>query len=299
VKVVVSGASGLIGAALVARLDAGGHETVRLVRSEPRRPTDVLWDPNTGTLDATALEGADAIVNFNGVSIGARRWTDRQKRQIVDSRVSSSRLLADAIARRGERWPVFVSASAVGYYGDRGDEILTEESSGADDFLAGVCRQWEAACQPAADAGARTVCLRSGVVLSRDGGLLPRLALPFRMGLGGRLGSGRQWMSWVTLDDAVSAIEHVLGDDGIVGPVNVVAPEPVTNATFTTTLGRVLHRPAVLPTPMPALRAVYGHELVQALMLASQRAVPARLEASGFTFAHGTIADGLTAALGR
>ena len=293
----MSGASGLIGSALVAHLDRGAHDVVRLVRLDPTEANEVRWDPGGGALDAGVLSGADAVVNLNGVSIGERRWSDDQKRRILDSRVSATELIASRIAELAGAKPVFVSASAVGYYGDCGDEILTEDVPPADDFLATVCRKWEAATRAAADSGARTVCLRTGVVLSSAGGLLERLSLPFKLGLGGRLGSGRQWMSWIGIADLVAVVEHVIADDSVSGPVNAVVPEPVTNSEFTVALGKALHRPTLLPTPMPVLRAVYGRELVQALMLASQRAVPARLEAGGYRFRAPEIGAALAAAL--
>ena len=212
---------------------------------------------------------------------------------MLESRTQGTTLLARTLAELSQKPAVLVSASAVGYYGDRGDEVLTEESSAGDGFLADACRAWEDATEPAADAGIRVARVRSGVVLAQDGGMLPRLLLPFKLGLGGRIGSGRQYMSWISIEDEVGAIQHVLADGSLRGAVNLTAPNPVTNAEFVATLGRVLHRPTVLPTPLLPLRARYGSELVQELLLFGQRAVPTRLQASGFQFAH----DGLDGAL--
>jgi hypothetical protein len=298
VDVVVSGASGLIGTALTGALRRAGHRVVRLQRGGVTDEDVIGWDPVAGLIDAPALEGVDAIVHLAGEGIASKRWTDEQKQRIRQSRTKGTALLAGAVASREAKPSVFVSGSAIGGYGvDRGDEVLTEESTLGDDFLATVVRDWEAAAQPVRDAGIRTVFVRSGIVLAPKGGTLQRLLLPFRLGLGGRIGSGEQWMSWIMLDDEVGAILRAIEDDGLRGPVNLTAPTPVTNREFTETLGRVLHRPTLLPTPLLPLKAIYGGELVDSLLLASQRVVPAQLEASGYRFAYATLEDGLRAAL--
>jgi len=283
VRVVLSGSGGLIGGALAPALSGAGHEVVRLVRSEAR-PGAARWDPAAGVLDERDLHGADAVVHLAGAGIGDRRWTAARRTEILDSRVRGTELLARTVAGMRRPPAVLVSASAVGWYGDRGDEVLTEDSSGGTGFLASVCRAWEGATAPAEEAGVRVVHLRSGVVLARHGGALARQLPLFRAGLGGRLGSGRQWLSWITLEDEVAVVVRVLGDATLVGPVNACSPSPVTNAQFTRTLARVLHRPAIARVPRIALRAFLGGELADELVLASQRAVPARLLAAGFSF---------------
>lgn len=297
--VLVTGSSGLVGGALLPALRRAGHRVVRLVRSPTPGPDEARWDPATGTVDAAAIEGVDAVVHLAGEGIGDQRWSDEVKRRILESRTRGTTLLAETLAGLDRRPSVLVSASAVGYYGDRGDELLTEESPPADDFLARVVRQWEEATTPAAEAGIRTVCLRSGVILTARGGALTRMLLPFRLGLGGRIGSGRQWMSWISLPDEVGVIMLALHDDRLGGPVNTTAPEAVRNEEFVRTLGEVLHRPTVLPTPLLPLRLRYGSELVQHLLLDSQRVVPARLEALGFGYAHPTLRGALEATLRR
>lgn len=299
-RVVVSGASGTIGTALCRALAASGDEVVRLVRREAHGADEVAWDPAAGALDPSAVAGTDAVVNLSGVSIGAKRWTDDQKQAILESRTSSTGTLARAIAAADPKPRVFVSQSAVGYYGTRhGDEPLAEESAPGDDFLARVCVAWEAAARPAADAGVRTVWLRSGVVLTPHGPPLSTMLLPFRLGLGGRVGSGEQWMSWIAIGDTIGVVRRVIADDAIAGPVNSTAPEPVRQRDFAATLAKVLRRPAVLPTPVFALKAVYGAELVQHLLLEGQRVVPARLAAAGYEFAHPHLEGALRAMLGR
>jgi uncharacterized protein (TIGR01777 family) len=284
VDVAISGASGLVGSALAASLQADGHRVLRLVRGGVTNGDDIGWDPDAGRIDAPALEGIDAVVHLAGESIGASRWTPDQKARIRESRVKGTAVLAAAVASRERKPRVFVSASAIGYYGDRGEEILTEDSAPGSDFLADVCRAWEAETGPAADAGVRTVLARTGIVLAAHGGALARMLLPFRLGLGGKQGSGRQWMSWIALDDHVAALRCAIDDARVHGPVNCVAPNPVTNENFAHTLGRVLRRPTRLPTPMAALKLVYGSELVESLLLVSQRVLPAALEAAGFRF---------------
>jgi uncharacterized protein len=284
VDVVISGAHGLIGAALWTSLRADGHRVLRLRRGGVTEDDEIGWDPLAGRIDAPALEGVDAVVHLAGEGIGERRWTDEQKQRIRDSRVRGTSVLAAAVASREHKPRVFVSASAIGYYGNRGDELLTERSPAGDDFLAGVCRAWEAETQPADDAGVRTVKMRTGIVLAEEAGVLPRLLLPFKLGIGGKQGSGKQWMSWITLDDEIAAIRAVIDDERFRGPINLTAPNPVTNHEFAQTLGRVLHRPAILPTPMLPLKLRFGPELVETLLLVSQRVQPAELEANGFGF---------------
>lgn len=295
-RVAVTGSSGLIGTALVEALAREGHEVRRVVRRMPGSGSrDVFWKPSEGRIDAGGLEGLDAVVHLAGDNVG-ERWTPEKKRRIRDSRVLGTRLLAETLASLQRPPRVLVSAAAVGYYGDRGDERLDEQSPPGDDFLARVGVEWEEAAEPAQRAGIRVVRLRLGVVLSRNGGALARLLLPFRLGLGGRIGSGGQWMSWISLADAVDAIRFAITTTGVEGPVNAVAPEPVTNEEFTRALGEVLGRPTVIPVPAPALRLVFG-EMADATLLASQRAIPDRLLAAGFVFRHPRVEDALRAAL--
>lgn len=283
-RVVISGASGLVGTALSRALRAEGAQANRLVR--PGKPTaegDVRWDPQTGEVDLAALEGADAVVHLAGTSIASGRWTEARKRLLRTTRVEATRNLVAALGRLERKPSVLVSASAVGYYGNRGDEVLTEASPPGDDFLARLAVDWEAEAARAEQHGIRVVLLRFGVILAREGGALARMLLPFRLGLGGRLGSGKQWMSWIALADVVGLIQHALGNAELRGPVNAVAPNPVTNAEFTKTLGRVLRRPAIFPVPAFALRLLLG-ELADALLLASQRALPQRLLERNYRF---------------
>jgi len=298
-KVVVTGSHGLIGTALVAALHADGHEVTRLVRGRPTDPHEVAWDPAEGTIDAAALEGHDAVVHLAGVGIGDRRWTPEHKSQVLESRVRGTTLLAGTLAGLVRPPAVLASGSAVGFYGDRGDEEITEEAGPGTGFLATVVEAWEAAAAPAVEAGIRVAYLRSGVVLSADGGALRKQLPFFRAGLGGRLGSGRQWLSWVAIDDEVGAIRHVLDTAEVAGPVNLCAPEPVTNGEFTRVLGHVLHRPTPLPTPTPALHLLFGREMVAEMLLAGQRVLPAVLVRSGYAFAQPELAPALAAQLGR
>jgi uncharacterized protein (TIGR01777 family) len=245
------------------------------------------------------LDDVDAVVHLAGQPIAARRWNQTQRQKILESRVQGTGRVAAHVAGLPRPPEVLVSASAVGYYGSRGDEELTEESAPGEGFLPRVCRAWEAAASPAQDAGVRTVWLRSGLVLAGDGGALKPQLLVFRIGLGGRLGDGSQWVSWISIDDHVGAIRWALETDGLAGPVNMTSPQPVTNATFTRTLARVLHRPAVLPVPAPVLRTVLGRDMADELILPSQRAAPVALERSGYAFRQGDLAAALGAILGR
>lgn len=283
--ILVTGASGLVGRALVSQLRAEGWVVRTLVRRPPTGPDEFFWNPARGELDPSALAGVGAVVHLAGENIAAGRWTARRKAAIRDSRTGPTRLLAEACAARSDRPTVFISASATGLYGDRVDERLDESAASGSGFLAEVCQAWEAALTPATQAGIRTVALRTGVVLTRDGGALAKMLPAFRLGLGGRLGSGRQWFSWITLDDLVGVIRLALQQPLLHGPVNAVAPEAVTNAIFTATLGRVLRRPAGLPVPAFALRLLFG-EMADAALLAGARVEPRRLQASGYVFRH-------------
>ena len=298
--VLVSGASGLVGTALCAFLEAGGHTVRRLVRREPRDPGEFRWDTITGAIDPRAAEGAGAVVHLAGLNIAARRWSRAQKERIARSRREGTRQVADAVRAARVKPRVFVSASATGLYGDRGDEELDEKSSAGAGFLARVCREWERSATDLTDV--RGVQLRFGVVLSPAGGALARLLTPFRLGLGGRVGSGMQWVSWIALDDAVYAIHRSLLDEALSGPINAVSPAPVTNAELARTLGRVLGRvlgrPALAPLPAIAVRALFG-ELGEEALLASRKVRPRRLEAAGFTFAYPELEGALRHVLGR
>ena len=284
--VAVTGASGLIGSALVRRLEADGHRVTRLVR-RAAGPGEISWDPEHGRLEPGQLEGMDAVIHLAGEHVGVR-WTLARKRRIRSSRIQGTRLLSEAIARARRRPGVLVSASAMGIYGDRGDEVLTENSAVGDpalDFLVEVGREWEAAAEPARASGVRVVHPRFGLVLSPEGGALKKMLLPFRLGLGGRLGRGTQWMSWISIDDAVGAILHVLQTESFSGPVNLVAPEPVRNKDFTAILGRLLSRPTPFAVPAAALRFVMG-EMANSTLLASARVLPKRLLAADYRFQH-------------
>jgi uncharacterized protein (TIGR01777 family) len=296
VKIAVSGASGLIGSALVPALEAAGHDVLRLVRREPTTAGEVRWSPAEGTIDAGALAGVEAFVHLSGANLG-QRWTEKRKREILDSRTDSTGLLAATAAALEPRPSLFVSASGIGIYGDRGDEIVTEESALGAGFEADVCRAWEAAAEPARAAGIRVVSFRQGMVLSKDGGALERMLLPFKLGVGGRVGSGRQWWTWVALDDVVAAYLFGLGSE-LSGAVNLCAPNPVTSEQFTDALGRALHRPTIFPLPGFAVRTLYG-EMGDNVLLRGRRALPARLLDSGFEFSHPEIDDAMHAALAR
>ncbi len=295
-NVLISGATGLIGSALLPELEAGGHTVTRLSRSQKEANT-IRWDPSAGTIDGD-LEGTETVVHLAGESIAQGRWNPQKKRRILESRVQGTRLLAESIAALPDPPKVMVSTSAVGYYGDRGDEVLTEESAPGTDFLAGVCREWEAAAEPARRAGIRVVHPRLGIVLSPEGGALGTTLPIFKFGGGGKIGSGNQWWSWVALDDVVGSTIHALTDESVEGPVNIGSPNPMTNAQYTKVLGKVLGRPTVLPLPAPAARIMLG-EVADALLLASQRMEPARLESTGYTFRYPQLEGALRHLLGK
>ena len=303
--VAVTGSRGLVGSALAPALAAAGHRVLRLVRGAAAAPAApavgarvARWDPESGALDSSALAGVDAVVHLAGESVAGGRWTEAKKRRIRSSRVDGTRGLAASLARLERPPRVLVSASAVGYYGDRGAELLREGSAPGTGFLAEVCQEWETATEPAARARIRVVRLRIGMVVSRRGGALAAMLTPFRLGAGGPVGGGTQWVSWIAIDDLVGAILHALDTASLAGAVNAVAPEPVQNRELARTLGRVLGRPALLPLPAFAARLLLG-QMADELLLASARVEPARLQATGFAFRHPTLEDALRHELGR
>ena len=296
-KIVISGASGLIGTQLVAKLSQSGHEVIRLVRRSPKAG-EIQWNPKSGTLDAAALEGADAVIHLSGAGIGDKRWSTSYRKEILDSRTDTTALLAKTIASLTRKPSVFLSGSAIGIYGARNDEQLTEVSTHGIGFLAEVCEQWEAAAKPAVDAGVRTVYLRTGIVLSPKGGALKKLLPLFKLGVGGKFGNGKQWQSWISIDDEIGAIEHLLTAN-VSGAVNLTAPNPVTNAEFTKVLASVLKRPAIVPVPTFAPKIVLGGELADALLFTGQRVIPAALNASGYSFKHSTLESALRSLLSK
>ncbi|RZV44996.1 MAG: TIGR01777 family protein [Acidimicrobiia bacterium] len=293
-RVLITGSSGLIGSALMPALAAAGHDVVRLLRGTGGPSGNLHWDPAAGTIDD--LSGIDAVIHLAGVGIGEKRWSEEQKRAILESRTVGTRLVAEAMAAATPRPSVMVSSSAIAVYGNPGDAELTEESPAAADYLADVVVQWEAAARPAADAGIRVVYPRTGIVLSSRGGALDRMLLPFKLGLGGRVGPGTQWMSWISMADEIAALIHLLEGD-LSGPVNLTAPNPATNLEFVKTLGSVLNRPTLLPTPLLPVKARFGAELVESLLLYSQRIVGVKLLESGFEFQHLELRGALEAAV--
>lgn len=281
-RLAITGSSGLIGQALLPALKAEGHEPIALVRRPPNTG-EVQWDPAIGRLDSRDLAGIEGAINLAGENI-ATRWTDESKRRIRESRINATTLLAETMAALVPRPRVLISVSAVGYYGDRGDEELTEESSAGRGFLPSLARDWEASAQAAHAAGIRVVHPRMGIVLSAKGGALGKMLPPFKLGVGGRLGSGRQWMSWMAIEDVVAAMLYLLNDDSLRGAVNFTAPAPVRNSEFTRQLGKALHRPTIFPVPTTALQVLYGKEMPEEALLASARVVPRRLLDARFQF---------------
>ncbi len=297
-KVAITGSSGLVGTALVRFLQAGGHQVLRLVRRRARTSDEARWDPDWSEIDGPALEGVDAVVHLAGENLARGRWTEEKKLRLRTSRVGPTRLLSETLASLARKPRVLVSSSAVGYYGDHGEEWLDEKSPAGEDFLARLTADWESATRQAADAGIRVVNLRTGMVLSPEGGALAKMLPVFRTGLGGVFGSGRQYVSWIAIDDLVSAIDHLMASVGVSGPVNAVAPSPVTNAELTKTLGRVLGRPTIAPVPAFALRLAFG-EMADAALLASQRVRPERLIACGYRFRYPELEGALRELLRR
>jgi hypothetical protein len=309
VKIVISGASGLIGKALTESLHSDGHTVGRLVRtSEPVAPDDIRWAPASASVDAAALEGADAVVHLSGADVAGGRWTPARKQLLRSSRIDTTRLLVDSLSRLQRKPRVFICASAVGYYGNRGDEVLTESSHYGMNFLGFLARDWEAEAARAEHSGMRPVMLRFGVILAAQGGALPRMLPPFKWGAGGKLGNGKQWMSWIALEDTIAIIRAAIGDASqeaahdrtslYRGPINVVSPNPVRNTEFTRILAGVLHRPAIIPVPAFVLRAALG-EMAGALLLSSQRVQPERLLSAGYRFRFDNLELALRAILSR
>jgi len=296
-RILIGGSSGLIGSALVAYLRSAGHDVVRLVRWAAG-DGDLEWSPSDGFLDPASFVGVDAVVNLGGAGIGDKRWSAERKQLILSSRIDATTLLAETMAQLENPPSAFVSSSAIGFYGERGDEELTEVSPAgpADDFLVQVTTAWEAATAPASAAGIRTAIARHGIVLDASGGALGKMLLPYKLGVGGKLGNGRQWWSWISLYDEVRALTHLVTGD-LAGPVNLTAPNPVTNTELTKALGSVLNRPTLLPTPRFGLELLLGKELAKALVFTSAKVLPQKLLDSGFVFAHSGVVDGLRAAL--
>lgn len=282
-KILIGGSHGLVGTALIEKLEAAGHEIFRLVRYAPTSDSEIEWSPDRYSIALARIEGFDAVINLAGESIAEGRWTDDKKRRIRESRVKGTKLLADALANLTKPPPTMICASAIGYYGNRGDEILNETSSPGDDFLAKVCVEWEEATALAKAKGIRVVNARFGVILDQKGGALSKMLPPFRMGLGGSIGSGKQWMSWIALDDVIGALNFSLNNSSVRGPVNFVAPNPVTNAEFTKQLGKALSRPTIFPIPAFGIKLLFG-EMGEALLLGGQRVQPERLAGAGYDF---------------
>lgn len=300
-KILVTGSTGLVGTALVKSLASDGHTVCRLIRQQSKTTLgskdgfDVAWNPATGELGGAGV-GPDAVINLAGASIAGGRWTEKRKELLRTSRVDTTQALVKALAKMDARPRVLVSASAIGIYGDRADEVLTEESKPGTDFLAGLAREWEAEAQKAEAIGIRVVLARFGIILARHGGALAKMLLPFKLGAGGRLGSGKQWMSWITLEDVVGIVRFALENGDVRGALNVAAPQPVQNAEFTKTLAQVLHRPALFPAPASALRLALG-EMADALLLSSQRVNSQKLQQLGYSFLYSDLLSALSAVL--
>lgn len=297
-KILISGSHGLVGTALIERLQSAGHEISRLVRHYPGSEDEIEWSPDRYSIQIARLEGFDAVFNLAGESIAEGRWTDEKKHRIRESRVKGTKLLGDALANLAQPPQTFICASAIGYYGNRGDEVLTEKSSSGNDFLSEVCREWEEATALATEKGIRVVNARFGVILDKNGGALAKMLPPFRMGIGGRIGSGKQWMSWIALDDVIGALQFALGNDSLEGPTNFVAPNPVRNSEFTKLLGRALSRPTFFPIPAFGVRLLFG-EMADALLLASQRVQPDKLNAAGYGFQYSELEKALPHVLNK
>jgi uncharacterized protein (TIGR01777 family) len=295
-KILIAGASGLVGSALVPKLKAEGAEVTRLVRSAAGTG-EIEWHPDRGSIDAPALEGFDAVINLAGDGIADGRWTEEKKRRILDSRVNGTRLLSETMAKLSRKPATLINASAIGFYGDRGDELVDEDSGPGEGFLAGVCRAWESAAAPAEQAGIRVAKLRFGPILAREGGMLAKMLTPFKLGLGGKVGSGKQYISWVAIDDVIGAIKLALSSESLRGPINVVAPRPVTNEEFTKTLGQVLSRPTFMAMPAFAARLAFG-EMADEMMLSSTRVAGNVLNAAGFKFQYPELEGAVRAMLG-
>jgi uncharacterized protein len=294
--IAITGATGLIGIALGSYLRKGGHTVKRVVRRNPTGE-DILWDPAAGTIEAAKLEGVDAVVHLAGHGIGEGKWTEDHKRKVLESRLQGTTLLSETLAGLTRKPYVFVSGSAIGFYGDRGVEPMTETSTVGTGFLADVVKQWEACTVSAEAAGIRVVHLRTGIVMSTTGGALKQQLLPFKLGIGGRLGKGTQYLPWISITDQVRAIEYIINTTALAGPVNVCSPNPVTNSQFTKALGKALKRPTFIPIPLMPLKIMYGEEMVKEMLLSSTNVLPAKLTASGFTFTHPTLEVALRAVL--
>ena len=297
-KILISGSHGLVGTALIKALEPEGHEIYRLVRHYPDSSSEIEWSPERYSIALSLIEGFDAVVHLAGESIAEGRWTDEKKKQIRESRTRGTKLLADALGNLTDPPRVLLSASAIGYYGDRDEEVLTESSAPGSDFLSEVCVEWEKATSHATAMGVRVMNARFGIILDKEGGALKKMLPPFRMGIGGRIGSGKQWMSWIALDDVVGALKLALTNESLSGPVNFVAPNPVRNAEFTKTLGHVLSRPTIFPIPEFGVRLAFG-EMADALLLSSQRVEPKVLKQAGYQFQYPELRSALTHVLER
>jgi uncharacterized protein (TIGR01777 family) len=306
-KVLITGSTGMIGSALIPLLTTQGHTVTRLVRPKTKVSSTLTgpsinkleWDPRAGRLDVKAIDGFDAVINLAGDSIAGGRWTPEKKRELRDSRIVGTRLLADTLTKTIQKPKVFLSASAIGFYGDRGSETLTEDASKGKGFLSDLAEEWEVATSSASEAGIRTVNYRIGVVLSTKGGALKQMLLPFQLGAGGRIGSGKQYFSWITLEDVCGAMLHALSTDSISGPLNATAPNPVTNNEFTKALGKVLFRPTLIPIPTPGLELLFGAEMADEVLIAGQKVVPAKLQGTNYQFRQTQIEPALRSVLGK